>query len=320
LYGQQVASLDGVASVLSPFTISGFSDPNSLAGLWPQFEKLVNDPDGFQIPEEGIALDSGQRVTAYELRQFKQLLADTVAPGAVLYQVAAEEGLGSAERNELVKQLLVTSPPTGYEVHVAGESAFNHDLLQQISDWLPWVFVWIVFSSLVVFAVMLRSVVLPIMAVAVNLLTVAMSFGWLVLMFQGDTLEKILRFTATGAVDAAVRVVMLCVLFGITMDYAVFMLTRMQERWHSTGDIRESVSTGLVRSGRIIVSAALMVVIVTGAFAFTNVTSTKMLGMGIALAIIVDTVLVRLILVPAVMAYLGKSSWWWPSLRWPKRR
>ena len=110
-----------------------------------------------QIPEEGITLDSGQTVTAYELRQFKQLLADTVAPGAVLYQVAAEEGLGSAERNELVKQLLATSPPTGYEVHVAGESAFNHDLLQQISDWLPWVFVWIVFSSFSPLMALLRS-------------------------------------------------------------------------------------------------------------------------------------------------------------------
>jgi RND superfamily putative drug exporter len=106
---------------------------------------------------------------------------------------------------------------------------------------------------------------------------------------------------------------MLCILFGITMDYAVFMLTRMHERWQRTGDSRESVSVGLVRSGRIIVSAALLVVIVTGAFAFTNISTTKILGVGIALAIIADTILVRLVLLPALMVYLGKASWWWPS-------
>jgi uncharacterized membrane protein YdfJ with MMPL/SSD domain len=304
-----------VASVLSPFTISGLSDPNALATLWTQFEQLLNDPDGFTIPEEGITLDSGQTIAAAELRQFKQLIKGTVAPGAVLYRVVAEEGLTNAESNELVEQLMDTTPPVGYEVHVAGESAFSHDFLQELNDWLPWVIAWIVLSSLVVFAVLLRSVVLPVLAVIVNLLTISMSFGWMVILFQGDALEGVLRFTSTGAIDAITRVIMLCILFGITMDYAVFMLTRMHERWHRTGDSRESVSTGLVRTGRVIVSAALLVVIVTGAFAFTSIGTTKMLGLGIALAIIVDTLFVRLTLVPAVMGYLGKASWWWPSLR-----
>lgn len=317
LYGQQLTSLDGMVSVLSPFTISGLTDPNALAALWPQFEQLLNDPDNFEIPDEGITLDSGQTITADQLRQFKQLIKRTVASGAVLYQVVAEEGLTNAESNELVEQLMDTTPPEGYQVHVAGESAFSHDFLQELNYWLPWVVAWIVLSSLVVFAVLLRSVLLPVLAVVVNLLTIAMSFGWLVILFQGDALEGILRFTSTGAVDAVDRVLMLCILFGITMDYAVFMLTRMHERWYRTGDCRESVSAGLVRSGRIIVSAALLVVIVTGAFAFTNIGTTKMLGLGIALAIIVDTLFVRLILVPAIMAYLGKASWWWPS---PRRR
>ncbi len=112
---------------------------------------------------------------------------------------------------------------------------------------------------------------------------------------------------------------MLCILFGITMDYAVFMLTRMHERWHRTGDNRESVTIGLVRTGRIIVSAALLVVIVTGAFAFTNIGTTKVLGLGIALSIVADTVLIRLTLLPAVMAYLGSASWWWPDFLKRKR-
>ena len=168
-------------------------------------------------------------------------------------------------------------------MYVAGESAFSHDFLKELNDWLPWVIVWIVVSSLVVFALMLRSVVLPVLAVVVNLLTIAMSFGWLVILFQGDTFEKILRFTSTGAVDAINRVLMLCILFGITMDYAVFMLTRMHERWHRTGDNRESVSVRPGAVGTDHRQRRLLVVIVTGAFAFTSIATTKTLGLGIAL-------------------------------------
>ena len=319
LYGQELSTLEGVASIQSPFAIEGFSDPNALAGLWTQFEQLLNDPDGFETPEDGIALDAGFTVTADQLNQFKRLIKMTVAPNAVVYRVVAEDGLTGAQTNELVEQLADVTPPSGYEMYIAGESAFSHDFLQELNRWFPWVMAWVVLSSLIVFALMLRSVVLPVLAVAVNLLTIAMSFGWLVILFQGDRLAGVLRFTATGAVDAIDRVVMLCILFGITMDYAVFMLTRMQERWHRTGDTRESVSGGLVRSGRIIVSAALLVVIVTGAFAFTGIATTKMLGLGIAFAIVVDTLFVRLTLVPAAMAYLGKSSWWWPRLRRRRR-
>jgi RND superfamily putative drug exporter len=318
-YGQQLTLLDGVASVDSLFTSSGdlSNGATDLGALWAQFEQLLNDPDNAVIPAEGVTLPSGVTLTPDQLRES---IKKAVAPGAVLYRVVPEKGLTNAESNELVEQLMETAPPSGYEVHVAGESAFSHDFLKELNHWLPWVIAWIVLSSLVVFTLMLRSVVLPALAVVVNLLTIAMSFGWLVILFQGDTFEGVLHFTATGAVDAINRVLMLCILFGITMDYAVFMLTRMHERWHRTGDSRESVSSGLVRSGRIIVSAALLVVIVTGAFAFTNIATTKTLGMGIALSIIVDTVLVRLTLVPALMVYLGKASWWWPHLRRRKTR
>jgi len=319
LFGQKLAAVEGVASVQSPFTIEGFGDPADLAGLWAQFEQLLNDPRGFDIPEEGITISPGVVVSAEQLEQFKKLVEITVAPGAVVFRVVAEKGLSSERANQLVDDLADIEPPEGHQLYLAGESAFSHDFLRQLNYWLPWVIVWIVFSSLVVFTVMLRSLVLPVLAVAVNLLTIAMSFGWLVILFQGDTLERVLHFTSTGAVDAVNRVLMLCILFGITMDYAVFMLTRMHERWHRTGDIRGSVRSGLVRSGRIIVSAALLVVIVTGAFTFTNISTTKTLGLGIALAIIVDTVLVRLILLPATMVYLGRSSWWWPTRRKEKR-
>ena len=229
--------------------------------------------------------------------------------------MVSESPPASGESRDLVGALLESEVrPPGYEIHVAGESAYNYDFFKEVADWFPWVIAWVVVTSLVVFVIFLRSVVLPVLAVVVNLLTIAMSCGWLVLLFQGDTLERVLGFTSTGAIDTVIPVVMLCVLFGITMDYAIFMLTRMHERWQRTGDNRESVSIGLVRTGRIIVSAALLVVIVTGAFAFTSIAETKMLGLGIALAVIVDTLFVRLTLVPAIMVYLGKANWWWPRM------
>lgn len=313
LYGQQLSGLEGVASVQNPFTMTGLNDPGALAALWTQFEQLLNDPDGFVVPDEGITLGPGQTITADQLEQFKLLIRSTVAPGAMLYYVVSEAPPGSADSRALVERLLELDAPAGYELHVTGESAYNHDFFEELSDWFPWVFAWVVIVSLLVFVLFLRSVVLPVVTVVLNLLTIAMSYGILVVFFQGDTFERVLRITSTGAIDIVIPVVMLCVLFGITMDYAVFMLTRMHERWHRSGDNRESVVIGIVRTARIIVSAALLVVIVTGAFTFTSIAETKMLGMGIALAIIVDTLLIRLTLLPAVMVYLGRLNWWWPS-------
>jgi uncharacterized membrane protein YdfJ with MMPL/SSD domain len=314
MYGQQISALPGAASVISPFTLEGLSDPTALAALWPQFEQLLNDPNGFPVPEEGIVLESGITITAGQLEQFRQLVKMSVAPGALLFRVVSEDPPASAESRDLVGSLLESQVPAGFQVHIAGESAYNYDFFKEVSDWFPWVIAWVVATSLAVFVLLLRSIVLPVLAVAVNLLTIAMSYGWLVLLFQGDAFEKVLRFTSTGGIAIIIPVVTLCVLFGITMDYAVFMLTRVHEHWDRTKDNRESIVVGLVRTGRIIVSAALLVVIVTGAFAFTSIAETKMLGLGIALAIIVDTVVIRLILLPAIMAYLGRANWWWPSL------
>jgi len=318
-YGQQLASTPGVASVLSPFTLDGMGgDVASLAKFWPQFEKLLNDPDSFVVPAEGIDLGGGQTITAAQLEQFKQLIKSSVAPGAVLFRVTPAGGANSTAAQDLVKTLRASAVPAGYHMSVAGESASTYDFFQELNTWFPWVILWVVVTSLIVFMVLLRSVVLPALAVAVNLLTIAMSYGMLVLLFQGTTFERILRFTSTGGIDAVVPVVLLCILFGITMDYAVFMLTRTHERWNRTHDNRDSIITGLTRTGRIIVSAALLVVVVTGAFAFTSISQTKMMGFGIALAIIADTILIRLTLLPAIMAYLGRANWWWPGFAWMK--
>ncbi len=319
-YGQQLGETPGVASVLSPFTIGGMGggDITAMASFWNQFQQLLNDPDNFTIPPEGITID-GQTITAAQLEQFKQLVKSSVAPGAVLFQVTPTGDPDSTQTQDLIKTLTSAAPPSGYQVHVAGEAAATYDFFNELNTWFPYVIGWVVITSLIVFMLLLRSVVLPVLSVAVNLLTIAMSYGILVLLFQGTTFEKILRFTSTGGIDAIMPVIILCVLFGITMDYAVFMLTRTHERWNRTQDNRESIVTGVTRTGRIIASAALLVVIVTGAFAFTNITQTKMLGLGISLAIIADAVLIRFTLLPAIMAYLGRANWWWPQMEWVRK-
>jgi len=207
---------------------------------------------------------------------------------------------------------VATAAPAGYVSHVGGESAYNYDFFNELSYWFPWVILWVFLTSFFIFVALLRSLALPALVVVVNALTIGMSYGWLVLLFQGHTFERVLGFTSTGSIEVIIPIVLLCNLFGITMDYAVFMLTRTHESWERTGDNRKSVATGLVQTGRVIVSAALLVVIVTGAFTFTNIRATKMLGLGIALAIIVDTLFIRMTLLPAVMSYLGRINWWWP--------
>ncbi len=147
------------------------------------------------------------------------MIKSTVASGTVLYYVVSEDPPASAEAQDLVERLTESDVPAGYEVHVAGESAYNYDFFKEVSDWFPWVFVWVVVTSLVVFLILLRSVVLPRRGRVINLLTIAVSYGWLVLLFQGDTFERILRITSTGAISIMIPVVILCVLFGITMDY-----------------------------------------------------------------------------------------------------
>lgn len=317
-YGQKLSALPGVSEVMSPFTATGLSDPSALAALWPQFQQLLNDPAGFVIPPEGITLASGLTISAQQLLQFKQLVEASVVPGAVLFRVVSQDPPGSNASQDLVGRIVETEVPGGYSAHVAGESAYNYDFYQQISHWFPWVIAWVFVTSFLIFVVLLRSLALPALVVAVNGLTIGMSFGWLVLLFQKGTFQNVLGFTSTGAIEVLIPIVLLCILFGITMDYAVFMLTRSHESWERTRDGRKSVSTGLVQTGRVIVSAALLVVIVTGAFTFTNIKATKMLGLGIALAIIVDTLFVRMVLLPAAMTYLGRVGWWWPHL-WARK-
>ena len=154
---------------------------------------------------------------------------------------------------------------------------------------------------------------LPVKAILVNTLSVLAAYGVLVVVFQWGHLEWLLGFDAVGTVDADVPVLLFCGLFGLSMDYEVFLLTRMREVWLTTGDNRRAVAEGLAGTGRVITGAALIVVVVAASFAFTSVIVTKAMGVGMAVAIALDATIIRILLVPALMRLFGRWNWWLPA-------
>jgi RND superfamily putative drug exporter len=164
-----------------------------------------------------------------------------------------------------------------------------------------------------VLLLLLRSVILPLKALAMNALSIAASFGALVWIFQDGNLSALLGTRPLGFVETTQPVILFCVLFGLSMDYEVFLLTRMRETWQATGDNPTAVATGLERSGRIVTSAALIVIVVAGSFAFADIVLIKALGIGMAIAVALDATVIRALLVPATMRLLGRWNWWMPA-------
>jgi uncharacterized membrane protein YdfJ with MMPL/SSD domain len=199
------------------------------------------------------------------------------------------------------------------EVQVGGATAFNSDFVDLVSGsmWKILLFV-LVFSYLVLF-LLLRSVLLPLKAVVMNLLSVAAAYGVLVMVFQYGWFDSLLGYDSLGYVNAMTPPFLLAIVFGLSMDYEVFLLSRIRERYDATGDTRRSVAEGLRASAGTISSAALIMVAVFAAFARTGTPSIKEIGVGMSVAIALDATLVRLILVPATMEIMGRWNWWLPK-------
>jgi RND superfamily putative drug exporter len=223
-----------------------------------------------------------------------------------------EEGI-SAPARELVGDIRDLPEPAGAEVLVGGRAAELDDLLASLGSTLPWMGLFVVGVTLVLLFLAFGSVVLPVKAVAMNVLSLSASFGALVWIFQDGHLASWLGFTSTGAIEATQPILMLALAFGLSMDYEVFLLSRVREEWDRTGDNTVAVATGLQRTGRIITSAAVLLVVVIGAFSTSGIVFIKMIGIGMIIAILVDATIVRALLVPATMRLLGRWNWWAPA-------
>jgi uncharacterized membrane protein YdfJ with MMPL/SSD domain len=198
-------------------------------------------------------------------------------------------------------------------VDVGGETARGHDVRNQISGSMWKIVLFVLALSFLVLMVMLRSLILPLKAVLMNLLSIGAAFGILVAVFQWGWIDGFLGFESQGALDTINVPLIFAVVFGLSMDYEVFLMSRIRERYLQHGDNERAVAEGLSSSARTISSAALIMTAVFAVFVLTGVPSIKELGLGCAVAIALDATLVRLILVPAAMKLMGSWNWWMPS-------
>jgi len=243
------------------------------------------------------------------------------ADGRSLLEVSYPAQAQSEPARQLVQSLRDVPPPSGAAALVGGETATLVDLLGSLADTLPWMALVIVSAMLVLLFLAFGSVVLPIKAVIVNAISVVASFGVVTWVFQDGNLAGTLGFTPIGALDATQPILMLAILFGLSMDYEVFLLSRIREQWDRTHDNAAAVATGLQRTGGIITSAALLLAVVIGAFSTSGITFIKMIGVGMLVAIVLDATVVRALLVPAAMRLMGTANWWAPApmARWWQR-
>jgi RND superfamily putative drug exporter len=239
--------------------------------------------------------------------------AGNAARVAVSYDL---DSISPAART-LVERIRAVPPPPGSQVLVGGQTANLVDRLASIGARLPWMGLIVALTTLILLFLAFGSVVLPVKAVLMNLLSLSASFGAVVWIFQDGHLSGLLGFTPTGTVEATQPILVLAIVFGVSMDYEVFLLSRIREQYDLTGDNADAVATGLQRSGRIITSAALLLVVVVGAFSTSGITFIKLIGVAMAIAIVIDATVVRILLVPATMRLVGQANWYAPG---PLRR
>ena len=238
---------------------------------------------------------------------------------AMLLTVAPATAIDSYRSEQLVRHIRGTLLPAlraggGLEVAVGGASAKIVDLSNETRAKVPLVLGLILALSLLFLTIVFRSVVLPVKAVAMNLLATGATVGIVIFIFQQGHGEHLLGFTSTGFIQVFLPLSIFALLFGLSMDYEVFLIRRMRETWLQTGDNELAVATGVEHTARPITAAAAIMVAVFGSFATANVLELKEFGLGLALAIAIDATLIRFILVPALMRLFGARNWWLPSL------
>ncbi len=201
----------------------------------------------------------------------------------------------------------------GFQIHVTGPTALTKDMVNEMYRQFVWVLIFIAVTTYLALTWLLRSAILPLKAILLNLASVAATYGILVFIFQDGHFSNVLDFTADGTTVFMAIVIVYGVVFGLSMDYEVFLLARVRETWLETRDNVASVALGLARTGKVITSAALVMVAVFGAFVLGDIVLSKIVGMGIALSVLLDATIIRLLLAPALMRIMGKWNWWAPS-------
>jgi RND superfamily putative drug exporter len=312
--------------VIAIRTAGPATDPANLAALFDYSRRLAADPRITRV-DSLVDVDPRMTLAQYTLlygdpngprdRYVATALAATTKGDVTAFTIYTPYGPNRDEGKALVTDLRAPgsplAPPAGMTILVGGGAADVADVVDRVRADFPRTALFIIVTTYIVLFLLLRSVVLPAKALVMNTLSIVASFGALVWIFQDGNLSALLGFAPLGFVETTQPVILFCVLFGLSMDYEVFLLTRMKEVWDRTGDNIEAVAGGMERSGRIVTSAALIVVVVAGSFAFADIVLIKALGIGMAIAVALDATVIRALLVPATMRLLGHWNWWLPA-------
>ena len=292
LYAAQVTEIDRIDRVEGPFTIT---NPQTGDALSPDEVAAL------------YALPDGQRPAGLDALLDRYVRGSTVRLDAISPTPPAKPAA-----TDLIPLIRAMDPGVGTS-QVGGSAATAYDFLASQSERAPWaVGLTLVASGLILF-LLFGSLVIPIKAVIMTLLSISASFGALVWIFQDGNLSNVLAFEPLGYTIAGNPIIMFSVIFGLSMDYEVLLLSRIQEAYRRTGDNRDSVAEGLARTAGVITGAALIMIVVFSAFALAEVITIKSIGVGMAIAVAVDATIIRVLLVPATMRLMGRWNWWAPG-------
>jgi putative drug exporter of the RND superfamily len=272
------------------------------------------------------ALSSQQLTGLYTSGEYRhnpglaQYVQQNVASGDMtLVKVSSNAALDSIEGNAQIDSLRghVAQHAAGFSVLVGGDQASSLDFNRSLMDRFPTAVLFLLISTFILLTIMFRSLLIPLKAVIMNVISISAAYGVLVFIFQWGHFSNLLGFTSSGYVDSLIPIILFCILFGLSMDYEVFLLSRIREEWLRTKNNRQAVACGLEKTGSVITNAALLFLVVTVAFTFTSQLDTKEMGVGMTAAILVDATIIRSLLVPATMRLLGRWNWWFPGAKVP---
>lgn len=291
----------GPVQILVPVT-GNPQDPDNLARIGALTERLAADPGVAAVLSVAVPGADPVPLTSTDGSLTRVVVIGTDTP-----QSTAGQDLVRRIRADLL-------PAAGIDdALVGGQGASDLDLTDEIGARLPWVIGGVLALSYLLLMVALRSVILPLKAIVMNLMSVGAAYGVVVALFQWGWGASLFGFEPEGFIQAFVPLFLFSVLFGLSMDYEVFLMTRMREEWERTGSNEQAVTRGLERTGRTVTSAALIMVVVFAAFTGSRLLAFKAMGFGLAAAVLIDATVVRVVAVPATMRLLGRWNWWLPG-------
>lgn len=277
---------------------------------------LVNPETGSTLEEYESLYANTLALQTFGMGQQNNPFVSTDNQKSILWAIHKDSNIEIADWNTVknLRQIRDKFNSSNLKIMIGGGGSNNVDFQNAVYEYFPLIIFLIIVATYIIMFWLLGSIILPIKAIVMNLLSVTASYGWLVLVFQygvGSTilgLEKI-----PGALLIITPLVLFCIIFGLSMDYEIFMMSRIKEEYDSSQDTDYAVSVGLQRSGSIVTSAALIMIIVFSAFSFSDVILVQEMGLGLSTAVLIDATIIRIMLVPSILKILDKTAWWLPE-------